>query len=65
MKIINIVWLDNFCKLNQVVDKNSDTMVQMLSNITTKKCFISLYNQDQVIACDLGVKEREYIGGKK
>lgn len=59
---INIDWLDTFCRLNQVEEKNKDTMIKMLSNITTKKCFISLYNQEEVVACGLGVIEREYIG---
>ncbi len=34
----------------------------MLSNIVTQKCFISLYHEENVIACGLGVVEREYIG---
>ncbi|MEA1855326.1 GNAT family N-acetyltransferase [Cytobacillus sp. FSL R5-0569] len=59
---INIEWLDNFCRLNNVEEKNKDTMVQMLSNITTQKCFISLYYKADVIACGLGVIERDYIG---
>lgn len=55
-------WLDNFCRLNQVKDHNKKTMKQMLSNIKTKKAFISLYHEEQVIACGLGVIERDYIG---
>ncbi|WP_230202593.1 GNAT family N-acetyltransferase [Paenibacillus ihumii] len=34
----------------------------MLNNIRTTKGFISLYYEEQVIACGLGVIEREYIG---
>ncbi|WP_257348220.1 GNAT family N-acetyltransferase [Pseudalkalibacillus decolorationis] len=34
----------------------------MLSNIATQRCFISLYYKEDVIACGLGVIEREYIG---
>ncbi|MDY8022035.1 GNAT family N-acetyltransferase [Paenibacillus polymyxa] len=37
-------------------------MERMLSNIKTKKGFVSLYYEEQVIACGLGVIEREYIG---
>lgn len=37
-------------------------MVQMLSNIATHTCFISLYDKEDVIACGLGVIERDYIG---
>lgn len=36
--------------------------MQMLSNIVTRKCFISLYYNEEVIACGLGIIEREYIG---
>lgn len=59
---INAEWLDNFCRLNHVEEKNKDTMIQMLSNIATKKCLLSLYNNEAVAACGLGVIEREYIG---
>ena len=59
---MNLEWLDHFCRLNHVEEKHRGTMMQMLSNIPTKKCFISLYNQEQVVACGLGVIEREYIG---
>ncbi|MBA9084249.1 ribosomal protein S18 acetylase RimI-like enzyme [Fontibacillus solani] len=58
----NAEWVDHFCRLNQVEDKNRDTMEQMLSNIKTKKGFISLYYEGKVVACGLGVIEREYIG---
>jgi len=59
---INAEWLVDFCKLNHVKDKDKNVMERMLSNIKTKKGFISLYYEDQVIACGLGVIEREYIG---
>ncbi|WP_339237584.1 GNAT family N-acetyltransferase [Oceanobacillus sp. FSL W7-1281] len=59
---INREWLDRFCQLNNVEEKNKDTMMQMLSNIVTRKCFISLYYNEEVIACGLGIIEREYIG---
>lgn len=59
---INTEWVDDFCRLNNVKEKDKDTMIQMLSNIVTKKCLISLYNNGDVVACGLGVIEREYIG---
>lgn len=55
-------WLNHFCRLNQVNDKHKRTMERMLSNIKTRKGFISLYHNEQAIACGLGVIEREYIG---
>jgi N-acetylglutamate synthase len=59
---INAEWLEDFCKLNNVKDNNKGIMERMLSNIKTKKGFVSLYYEEQVIACGLGVIEREYIG---
>ncbi|MEK3886329.1 GNAT family N-acetyltransferase [Bacillus sp. FSL K6-3431] len=58
----NAEWLDQFCRLNQIEEKNKDTMVQMFSNIATPKCFITLYDKNNPVACGLGVIEREYIG---
>ncbi|MDB5083438.1 MAG: family N-acetyltransferase, partial [Bacilli bacterium] len=54
-------WLDTYCRLNNV-ELHKHTMHQMLSNIVTKKCFISLYHQQEVIACGLAVIEREWLG---
>lgn len=60
---ITSAWLDDFCRLNNVTDEdNKHVMERMLSNIKTKKGFISFYYEDQVVACGLGVIEREYIG---
>lgn len=59
---ITTEWLSDFCRLNHVNDKHKPTMERMLSNIKTKKGFISFYHNEQVIACGLGVIEREYIG---
>jgi len=58
---INVEWVENFCRLNNVEDRNKDTMIQMLSNIVTEKCFLSLYYNGDIIGCGLGVIEREYI----
>ncbi|WP_068775733.1 GNAT family N-acetyltransferase [Paenibacillus sp. FJAT-26967] len=55
-------WLDNFCRLNTVNVENKNVMERMLSSIKTKKGFVSLYYEEQVVACGLGVIEREYIG---
>ncbi|MBS4218787.1 GNAT family N-acetyltransferase [Bacillus sp. FJAT-49711] len=59
---IDLNWIEDFCRLNHIEEKNKNTMIQMLSNISTRKCIISLYHEDQVVACGLGVIEREYIG---
>ena len=59
---ITAEWLEDLCRLNKVKDKDQNTIERMLSNIKTTKGFISLYYEEQVIACGLGVIEREYIG---
>ncbi|WP_028544412.1 GNAT family N-acetyltransferase [Paenibacillus taiwanensis] len=55
-------WINNYCKLNRVAAKQKDIMKRLLSNIQTKTGFITLYFEDQVVACGLGVIERSYIG---
>lgn len=55
-------WLENYRRLNNVKGQDKNVMERMLSNIKTKKGLISFYYEDQIIACGLGVIEREYIG---
>ncbi|MGC4377506.1 GNAT family N-acetyltransferase [Fictibacillus sp. Mic-4] len=59
---VNTEWVNHFYRLNHVEEKYKDTIVKMLSNIATKKCLISLYYKEEVVACGLGVIEREHIG---
>lgn len=59
---ITAEWLEDFCRLNNVNHKNKYVMERMLSNIKTQKGFLSFYYEEQVIACGLGVIEREHIG---
>ena len=59
---VNHEWIEHFCRLNHVEKKDKDTMVQMLSAIATPKCLLSLYHNEKVVACGLGVIERDYIG---
>ncbi|MFF2093373.1 GNAT family N-acetyltransferase [Paenibacillus sp. NPDC058174] len=55
-------WLDHFFRLSQTSQSYKSVMERMLSNINTTKGFISLYHEGQVVACGLGVIERDYIG---
>ncbi|WDH83394.1 GNAT family N-acetyltransferase [Paenibacillus urinalis] len=55
-------WINDYYNLNQVKAADRITMERMLSNIRTRRGFISLYDNEQVVACGLGVVEREYIG---
>lgn len=59
---LNDEWLNQFCILNNQNETNKATMKQMLSLIIPKTCFISLYDNDTVVACGLGVLERGYLG---
>lgn len=64
-------WLEDFCRLNDVKDKDKNLMERMLSNIKTTKACISFYDEEQVVACGHGVIERRihriirYRDGKK
>lgn len=59
---LNDEWLNQFCILNNQDESNKATMKQMLSLILPKSCFISLFDNDAVVACGLGVLERGYLG---
>lgn len=59
---VSAEWLDHFCRLNGVKEQFRGVMERMLSNIRTKKGFISFYEEGQVVACGFGVIEGEYIG---
>lgn len=59
---LNVEWLNRFYKLNNENETNKAIMKQMLSLIIPKTCFISLYDNETVVACGLGVLERGYLG---
>lgn len=55
-------WLDHYCRLAGATDANKPTMRRMLANIRTKAAFVTLLNDNRVVACGFGVIERGYIG---
>lgn len=55
-------WLANFEHISGLSAYNMNVMKRMLSSIQTKKALISLYAEDRVVSCGLGVLEQEYIG---
>ncbi|WP_274364120.1 GNAT family N-acetyltransferase [Paenibacillus thermotolerans] len=59
---IDAEWIQMFCRLSGLKGNHMATIERMLSNIRTKKGFISLYHNKQVIACGFAVIERDYIG---
>ena len=59
---LGLEWLDSFCLFNQINPDKKTTMTRMLSNIKTKKAFITFFHEGQTAACGLGIIERNYIG---
>lgn len=55
-------WLDLFCRLSAIAEQHKPTMRRMLESIVPKRCFSSLREREQVIACGLAVAQGEFIG---
>lgn len=56
-------WFVNFCKLNNVSEKDQLTLKQMLNNIIPKSCYFLLSDEnDETLGCGMCVLEGEYIG---
>lgn len=54
-------WLSSFCALNNQ-EAHKNTMKSMLSLLSPKACFLSLFDRGDVVACGLGVVERGFLG---
>ncbi len=55
-------WLDNLVHLGVIPAHEWDSLVEILLNIASEKCFALLLKDNQVVSCGLGVLERQYIG---
>ena len=55
-------WRDAYCRLSHQGEKAKETMTKTLRKITPPACYASLYLDNKIVACGLGVVEREYIG---
>ncbi|WP_289141048.1 GNAT family N-acetyltransferase [uncultured Brevibacillus sp.] len=55
-------WRDAYCRLSHQGEKAKETMTKTLGNIIPPACYASLYVDNKIVACGLGVVEREYIG---
>lgn len=55
-------WLDNLVHLAAIPLQNWDALTGILLNIIPQKCFALLEKENQIVACGLGVLERQYIG---
>lgn len=54
---------DEFCRLNNICEKDQPIFKKVLENIIPTTCFIFLTDErESVLACGLGVLERDYIG---
>lgn len=55
-------WLDNLVHLSKIPMQNWEALTRILLNIVPEKCFALLEKENQIVACGLGVLERQYIG---
>jgi hypothetical protein len=55
-------WLKNFCRLNRVNERYFPVMQKLLENIVPAKCFMTVSQEEQVVAVGLAVAERGYMG---
>jgi ribosomal protein S18 acetylase RimI-like enzyme len=52
----------DYCRLNSVVAQHRGTMTKMLEKIAPKRCFITLSEQGQAVACGLAVADTGFVG---
>ena len=55
-------WLDNLVHLGAIPAHEWESLIGILMNIASKKCFAILLKDNQVVSCGLGVLENQYIG---
>lgn len=55
-------WVNAFCRLSGKDEKEKLTMSQTLRKIIPATCYAALFHEGEIVACGLGVLEREYIG---
>ncbi|MGH4123188.1 MAG: GNAT family N-acetyltransferase [Clostridium sp.] len=59
---INEAWLNYFCEMDNISDKNKVILKSMLKNIIPQKYFILLQVEGKIIGCGLGVLDKGFIG---
>ena len=59
---VSEAWLKDCCQMNQINDHNKGILQRMLSSIVPAKCFASVYHNDTVVACGLGVCQGGSVG---
>ena len=55
-------WLDNLVHFGAIPAQEWESLIGILINIASEKCFAILLKDNQVVSCGLGVLENQYIG---
>lgn len=55
-------WLDSFCQLSEIAEHDKKTLRRQLVAIVHQTFYLSLVHAGHVVACGLGVLERNYLG---
>lgn len=55
-------WLSSFIKFTKVSERNSLALEKMLRNIIPKTYYAALKNDNKIIACGLGVMQKDFVG---
>lgn len=55
-------WLESFCELSAISERNGKTLREILLNIVPRHCFVSIKFEGRVVACGLGVLQSDDIG---
>jgi GNAT superfamily N-acetyltransferase len=59
---IDDVWIDAFFRMTKPSVEHKTTLKLMLKRIATPKCLAYIKDDDQIVACALGVFEQDMIG---
>lgn len=55
-------WLESFCAINQIENRQQKAHLEILERIKDKTCFAVLYQQGKAIACGLAVANQQLTG---
>ncbi len=55
-------WLDAFCRMNAIHERNRPIMQTMLNSIVPQKCFVALRRDERIAAAGLAVLDQGYVG---
>jgi ribosomal protein S18 acetylase RimI-like enzyme len=55
-------WFTYFCRINNVSDINQSTLWQILETIALPRCFVTVRDVRNPIACEMSVLQEQYCG---